>query len=82
MRNQEVSGRHPLFDGTNFGFWKKRMSYYLMSLGPKVWHSVLNEYTTPSTLPIDQDKRKAYIANAKALNPSLVESLVLNLQKS
>ena len=44
------------------------MSYYLMSLGPEVWHSVLNKYTTPSTLPTDQDERKAYIANSKALN--------------
>ena len=68
MRNQEVSGRPPLFDGTNFGFWKKIMSYYLTSLGPKVWLSVLNEYTAPSTLPTYQDERKGYIANAKALN--------------
>jgi len=68
MRNQEVSRRPPLFDGTNFGFWKNRMSYYLMSLGPKVWLLVLNEYIAPSTLPTDQDERKAYIANAKALN--------------
>eukprot|EP00253_Pinus_taeda_P032422 PITA_32422 len=68
MRNQEVARRPPLFDGTNFGFWKKRMSYYLMSLGPEVWHSVLNEYIAPSTLPTDQDERKVYVANAKALN--------------
>jgi len=39
-----------------------------MFLGPKVWHSVLNEYTTPSTLPIDQDERKTYFENEKALN--------------
>ena len=39
-----------------------------MYLGPEVWHLVLNEYTTPSTLPTDQDERKDYIANAKALN--------------
>lgn len=68
MVNQEVSRRPPLFYGTNFGFWKKGMSYYLMSRGPEVQHSVLNEYTTPSTLSIDQSERKAYIANAKALN--------------
>eukprot|EP00253_Pinus_taeda_P001537 PITA_01537 len=43
------------------------MSYYSMSLGLEVWHSVLNEYTSPSTLPTDQDERKAFI-NAKALN--------------
>ena len=49
-------------------FEKKRMSYYLMYLGPEVWHSVLNEYTVLSTLPTAQDERKSYIANAKALN--------------
>jgi len=44
------------------------MPYYLISLGPEVWHLVLNGYTAPSTLPTGQDERKAYIANAKALN--------------
>ena len=39
-----------------------------MSLGPEVWHSVLNEYIVLSTLPTDQYEMKAYIANAKALN--------------
>eukprot|EP00253_Pinus_taeda_P032684 PITA_32684 len=67
MRNHEASGRPPLFDGTNFGFWKKRMTYYLMSLGPEVWHFVRNEYKMNTTLPTDQDERKAYIANAKAM---------------
>ena len=44
------------------------MTYYLMSLGPEVWNLVQNEYKTTSTLPTDQDERKAYIANAKAMN--------------
>ena len=65
MRNQEVSGRPPLLNGTNFGIWKKRMYHYLMSLEPEVWHSFLNEYTDPSTLPTDQDERKAYIVNSE-----------------
>ena len=68
MRNHEASGRPPLFDGTNFSFWKKRMTYYLMSLGPEVWHFSQNQDQMNSTLPIDLDERKAYIANAKALN--------------
>eukprot|EP00253_Pinus_taeda_P035249 PITA_35249 len=69
MKNQEMTaGRLALFDSTNFGFWKKRMSYYLMSLGPEVWNDVLNGYNAPPTLSIDQDERKAYITNAKALN--------------
>jgi len=68
MRNHKASGRPPLFDGTNFGFWKKRMTYYLMSLGHEVWHFVQNKYKNTSTLSTDQDERKAYIANAKAMN--------------
>ena len=44
------------------------MTYYLMSLGPEVWHFFQNEYQTTSTLPTDHDERKAYITNAKAMN--------------
>ena len=68
MRNHEALGNPPLFDDTNFGFQKKRMTYYLMSLGPEFWHFILNEYQIPTSLPIYQDERKAYIANAKAMN--------------
>jgi len=69
MKNQEMTvGRLSLFDDTNFGFWKKRMSYYLTSLGPEVWNTVMNGYNAPPTLPTDQDERKVYIANAKDLN--------------
>eukprot|EP00253_Pinus_taeda_P002164 PITA_02164 len=75
MRNHKASGRPPLFDGTNFGFWKKRMTYYLMSLGPEVWHFCQNEYQMTSTLPTDQDERKAYIANAKAMN-SIISGII------
>ena len=68
MKKMEAIGKLPIFDGTNFSFWKKRMSYYLMSLGPEVWHSVLDGYKFPTSIPTDQDERKAYIANAKYLN--------------
>ena len=68
MKNMETTWKLPIFDGTNFSFWKKRMSYYLMSLGPEVWHSVLDRYKAPNGLPTDPDERKSYIANAKALN--------------
>ena len=61
-------GRLPLFDCTNFYFWKKRMSYYLMSHGLEVWNDDLNGYNAPPTLPTDEDERKAYIAKEKALN--------------
>lgn len=49
---------------------------------PNIWHSVLYGYTAPSTLPTDQDERKAYIANAKALNSITGGITYSNLQKS
>ena len=39
-----------------------------MSLGPKVWNFVQNEYQTNSTLSTDLDETKAYITNANALH--------------
>ena len=68
MRNHEALGKPPLFDGTNFGFWKKIMTYHLMSLGPEVQHFLQTEYEVTSALPTEQDERKSYIANAKAMN--------------
>ena len=40
----------PLFDGTNFSFWKVRMRTYLMSLGVDVWEVVETRYTKPIVL--------------------------------
>jgi len=68
MKNRDMTRKIPLFDGTNFGFWKKRMSYYLMSIGPEVWQYVLDEYKAPPTCMTYQDGRKDYISNAKPLN--------------
>jgi len=52
MKNQD-SGKIPKFDGTNFGFWKSTMTFYLMSLGPEVWKSVTDGYKVPATPPTD-----------------------------
>ena len=65
MKNQEMTGKLPLFDGTNFGFWKKRMSYYLMSVGPKVWNVVLNGYNAPPTFPLIKMKGKCTLQMPK-----------------
>jgi hypothetical protein len=37
----------PLFDGTNFSFWKIRMRTYLMALGADVWDVVETAYIKP-----------------------------------
>ena len=30
----------PLFDGTNYAYWKIRMKAFLQALGEKVWQAV------------------------------------------
>jgi hypothetical protein len=46
----------PLFDGTNFVFWKVRMRTYLMALGANVWDVVETGYTKPVVLASKDDK--------------------------
>jgi len=45
------STKPPLFNGTNFTFWKFRMKTYLMSLDMEVWNIVVDGYKIPTTLP-------------------------------
>jgi len=49
MSNQEREGsiRPPIFDGSNFVYWKVRTTTYLQSLGTDVWHIVEGGYTFP-----------------------------------
>jgi hypothetical protein len=64
------TNRVPLFDGTNFAFWKIRMRTYLMSLGVDVWDVVETGYVKPVVLASKDDKLE-FIFNAKAMNSIL-----------
>jgi len=44
------SNKAPLFDGTNYSFWKFIMKTYLSALGYEIWEATKNGYTTPSML--------------------------------
>ena len=61
---------HPLFDGTNYAYWKVRMRAYLQSLDEKVWQVVEIGWTKPKEAPADWDDAKieAVNFNNKALN--------------
>jgi hypothetical protein len=50
----------PLFNGTNFSFWKIRMKTYLMSLGMEVWKILLDGYKIPLNLPTNEAGKKNY----------------------
>ena len=62
------SGKPPTFDGTNYLYWKIRMSTYLQSLGSRVWE--ICEDTTYVVLVVwlTQDQIDQHDANCKARN--------------
>ena len=73
MGNQEreESIRPPIFDGSNFVYWKIRTMAYLQSLGTDVWDIVEGGYTFPSAMPVDTASKKQYETNANAVNTLL-----------
>eukprot|EP00253_Pinus_taeda_P027051 PITA_27051 len=73
MRNyeREASIRPPVFDGTNFNYWKVRFTAYLQSLGTDVWDIVETGYAFPSATPTDAAEKKKYETNAKAVSTLL-----------
>ena len=60
----------PLFDGTNYAYWKVRVRVFLQSLDEKVWQAVEIGWTKPKEAPADWDdaKIKAANFNSRALN--------------
>ena len=68
---REASIRPPIFDGTNFNYWKVRVTAYLQSLGTEVWDIIETGYTFPSTTPIDAAEKKKYETNDKEVNTLL-----------
>ena len=68
---REASIRPLIFDGTNFVYWKVRVTAYLQSLGTEVQDIIDIVYTFPSTTPTDRAERKQFETNAKAVNTLL-----------
>ena len=73
MNNHESMGsiRPPIFDGSNFVYWKIRTAAYLQSLGTDVWEIVEGGYTFQTIIPIDAAGKKQYETNDKAANTLL-----------
>jgi hypothetical protein len=61
------TNKAPLFNGTNFAFWKVRMRTYIMDLGADVWDVVETGYVKPVVLANKDDKLE-FSFNAKAMN--------------
>ena len=63
----------PLFTGTNYAFWKIRMTAYIISLGIEVW-AVVDLGYAPKDSDTEKEAKQDFIANAKAMN-ALVSGL-------
>eukprot|EP00253_Pinus_taeda_P027805 PITA_27805 len=68
---REASIRPSIFYGTNFNYWKVRVTTYLQSLGTDVWDIIETGYNFPSATPTDAVEKKKYETNAKAVNTLL-----------
>ena len=62
MSNYEIEAsiRPPIFDGSNFVYWKVRTKAYLQSLGIEVWDIVEGGYTFPIVTPTNTIGKKQY----------------------
>ena len=60
----------PLFDGTNYAYWKVHMRAFLRSLNEKVWQAVEICWTEPAEVLANWNdaKIKTTNFNSKALN--------------
>ena len=60
----------PLFDGTNYVYWKVHMRVFLQSLDEKVWQAIKISWTKPKEVPADWDEAKIKVVNfnSRALN--------------
>ena len=68
----------PLFNDTNYAYWKVRMRAFLQSLNENVWKVVEIGWTKPKEVPVNWDdaKIKATNFNNRALNALF--SVVMN----
>ena len=60
----------PLFDGTNYAYWKVRMRAFSQSLDEKVWQAMEIGWTKAKEALADWDDAKIKVANfnSRALN--------------
>ena len=60
----------PLFDGTNYAFWKVHMKVFLRALGEQVWQAIEVGWIKPKEALVDWDEAiiKEENFNSRALN--------------
>ena len=68
----------PLFNDTNYAYWKVRMRAFLQSLDKKVWQAVEIGWTKLKEAPVDWDEAKIKVANYNSMALNALFSAVIN----
>ena len=68
----------PLFDSTNYAYWKVRMRAFQQSLDEKVWQAVKIGWTKPKEASTDWDEAKIKVANFNSRALIALFSVVTN----
>ena len=60
----------PLFDGTNYAYYKVHVKVFLQALGKKVWQAIEVGLIKTKEAPVDWDEATIKVANfnSRALN--------------
>ena len=72
MAKQEgvFTNRAPMFNGTNYVFWKVRIKIHIQTLGANVWDVVEETYQRHSTM-VTKDQKLEFTFNFKEMNAQL-----------
>ena len=65
--------RPPLLDGSNYYYWKSRMSAFLKSFDTKTWKVVLKDWEHPMSL--DKDENKTTVLKPECHTPNFHQKL-------
>ena len=68
----------PLFNGTNYAYWKVRIKAFLQSLDEKVWQAVEIRWTKLMKAPADWDDAKIKAANFNSRVLNALFSAIIN----
>ena len=59
----------PLFEDTNYAYWKVYMRAFLQSLDEKVWQAVETSWTRLKEAPVNWDDAKIKAVRPRCIDP-------------
>jgi len=64
----QSTSRPPLFNGSNFSYWKARMQIFLRCIDLNMLDVVTNKYVEPTGRALTEPERHLAMLNVKAMN--------------